>query len=123
MTINLNVNPKYTQYFLPSLSLQLLVENAVKHNVLSKEQPLVIDIFTTVGNKMIVNNNLQRIPYPISSSKVGLENIKSKYQLLGQSGFQVIEDEKNYTIVLPLIWNNSSDPQYLNIMESKIYST
>jgi LytS/YehU family sensor histidine kinase len=97
-----------------------LVENAVKHNILSKEQPLVVDIFTTVGNKMIVNNNLQRIKYPISSNRVGLKNIESKYLLLGQSGFQVIEDEKNYTVVLPLIWSNSSDTQFLNIMESKI---
>ncbi|MBK8502477.1 MAG: histidine kinase [Saprospiraceae bacterium] len=94
VTINLNINPQYTHYLLPSLSLQLLVENAVKHNILSKEQPLSIDIFTTVGNKMIVNNNLQRIQYPISSNKVGLKNIESKYLLLGQSGFQVIEDEK-----------------------------
>lgn len=123
VTINLNISPNYSHYLLPSLSLQLLVENAVKHNILSKDQPLVIDLFTTVGNKMIVNNNLQRIPYPISSNKVGLENIKSKYVLLGQSGFQVIEDERNYTVVLPLIWNNISDPQYLNIMESKISST
>jgi LytS/YehU family sensor histidine kinase len=120
VTINLNINPQYTHYLLPSLSLQLLVENAVKHNILSKEQPLVVDIFTTVGNKMIVNNNLQRIKYPISSNRVGLKNIESKYLLLGQSGFQVIEDEKNYTVVLPLIWSNSSDTQFLNIMESKI---
>jgi hypothetical protein len=40
------------------------------------------------------------------SNKVGLENIKAKYNLLKQSGFQVMEDEKNFTVVLPLIWNN-----------------
>jgi two-component system, LytTR family, sensor kinase len=102
--INLQIEKHYEPYLLPSLSLQLLVENAVKHNALSKSQPLVIDIFTTAGNKLVVNNNLQRRTIMVHSNKVGLENIKSKYTLLRQPGFQVMEDEKNYTVVLPLIW-------------------
>jgi two-component system LytT family sensor kinase len=65
---------------------------------------LVIDVFTTAGNKLVVNNNLQRRAIMVHSNKVGLENIKSKYALLRQPGFQVMEDEKNYTVVLPLIW-------------------
>jgi two-component system, LytTR family, sensor kinase len=102
--MNLQIEKQYESYLLPSLSLQLLVENAVKHNTLSKSQPLVIDIFTTAGNKLVVNNNLQRRTIMVHSNKVGLENIKSKYTLLRQPGFQVMEDEKNYTVVLPLIW-------------------
>jgi hypothetical protein len=39
---------------------------------------------------------------------VGLENIKAKYGLLKQSGFQIMEDERNFTVILPLIWNNAS---------------
>ncbi len=102
--MNLQIEKQYETYLLPALSLQLLVENAVKHNTLSKSQPLMIDIFTTAGNKLVVNNNLQRRTIMVHSNKVGLENIKSKYALLRQPGFQVMEDEKNYTVVLPLIW-------------------
>ncbi|HRH60446.1 MAG TPA: histidine kinase, partial [Chitinophagaceae bacterium] len=102
--MNLQIDKRYEQYFLPSLSLQLLVENAVKHNALSKSKPLVIDIFTTAGNKLVVNNNLQRRSVKAASNKIGLNNIKAKYELLLQHGFQVIEDEKNFTVVLPLLW-------------------
>lgn len=102
--INIEIDKRYNPYLLPSLTLQLLVENVVKHNVLSKNKPLVIDIFTTAGNKLVVNNNLQRRTINAPSNKVGLDNIRTKYELLKQPGFQVMEDDKNFTVVLPLIW-------------------
>lgn len=105
--LNIQIDKRYEPYLLPSLSLQLLVENVVKHNVLSKTDPQVIDIFTTAGNKLVVNNNLRRRTAKALSNKVGLDNIKAKYLLLKQTGFQVMEDEKNFTVVLPLIWNNA----------------
>jgi sensor histidine kinase YesM len=104
--LNMQIDKRYEPYLLPSLSLQLLVENVVKHNVVSKFAPLEIDIFTIAGNKLVVNNNMIRRAVKAPSNKVGLENIKAKYNLLKQSGFQVMEDEKNFTVVLPLIWNN-----------------
>jgi LytS/YehU family sensor histidine kinase len=104
--LNMQIDKRYEPYLLPSLSLQLLVENVVKHNVVSKSAPLEIDIFTIAGNKLVVNNNMIRRAVKAPSNRVGLENIKAKYNLLKQSGFQVMEDEKNFTVVLPLIWNN-----------------
>lgn len=103
--LNIEIDKRYHSYLLPSLTLQLLVENVVKHNALSKTKPLVIDIFTTTGNTLVINNNLQRRTVKAPSNKVGLDNIKAKYALLKQTGFQVIENEKNFTVVLPLIWN------------------
>ena len=58
--INIEIDKRYYPYLLPSLSLQLLVENAVKHNVVSRQKPLTIEVFTAAGNKLVVNNNLQR---------------------------------------------------------------
>ncbi|MDP4265003.1 MAG: histidine kinase [Bacteroidota bacterium] len=113
---------RYDNYLLPSLSLQLLVENAVKHNVLSKNKPLVIDIFTTAGNKLIVNNNLQRRTKKGPSNKIGLDNIRTKYSLLGQSGFHVMEDTKNFTVVLPLIWDNNVEKRWATIQAAKASS-
>jgi len=104
--MQIEIDKKYEQYLIPSLSLQLVVENAVKHNTISKTQPLVIDIFTTAGHKLVVNNNLQRKALKAPSNRVGILNIRSKYELLDQPGFQVVEDKKNYTIVLPLLWTN-----------------
>jgi two-component system, LytTR family, sensor kinase len=110
--LNLEVDKKYQNYLLPSLSLQLLVENAVKHNVLSKTKPLVIDIFTTSGNKLVVSNNLQLRTVKAASNRIGLENIKTKYELLDQPGFHILEDDNSFSVVLPLIWDKSSEEFY-----------
>lgn len=104
---NLDIDKRYYPYLLPSLGLQLLVENAVKHNIVSRQQPLIIEIFTTAGNKLVVNNNLQRRAVGTSSTRIGLSNIQAKYRLLRHEGFQVVEGEKNFMVVLPLIWNNN----------------
>ena len=109
VNLQMETDKKYAAYLLPSLSLQMLVENAVKHNSLSKSHPLTIEIFTTEGNKLVVNNNLQHRTVKAPSNKIGLENIKVKYDLLRLPGFQIIEDEKNFTVVLPLLWSNTTD--------------
>jgi two-component system, LytTR family, sensor kinase len=107
------VDKRYYPYLIPSLTLQLLVENAVKHNVLSKNKPLVIDIFTMAGNKLAVNNNLQRRTVKGPSNKIGLENIKTKYELLKHNGFQVLEDSRNFTVILPLIWDHPQEKKFV----------
>lgn len=113
--LQIETDKKYDNYLLPSLSLQMLVENAVKHNVLSRNKPLVIDIFTTSGNKLVVTNNLQTRTKKGPSNKIGLDNIKSKYELLNHSGFQVLHDEKTFSVVLPLIWSKVSDQRPVTI--------
>lgn len=120
LQLTIEIDKRYNPYLLPSLTLQLLVENVVKHNALSKSYPLVIEIFTTAGNKLVVNNNLQRRTVKAPSNRVGLENIKAKYDLLNQPGFQVMEDGKNFTVVLPLIWNNAAEADRLRVSESKL---
>jgi len=107
--LNIEIDKRYNTYLLPSLTLQLLVENVVKHNALSKSKPLVIDIFTTAGNKLVVNNNMQHKTVKAASNKVGLDNIKAKYALLKKPGFEVMVNEKNFTVVLPLIWKGPAD--------------
>lgn len=120
LQMTIDIDKRYLPYLLPSLTLQLLVENVVKHNMLSKTHPLVIEIFTTAGNKLVVNNNLQRRTVKAPSNRVGLENIKSKYELLNQQGFQVMEDGKNFTVVLPLIWNNAVEGERPLLKETKL---
>ena len=113
--LNLHIDKRYDSYLLPSLTLQLLVENVVKHNALSKNKPLIIDIFTVAGNKLIVSNNIQPLIVKVPSNKVGLENIKAKYVLLNQTGFQVIEDGNNFTVVLPLMWNQQKNSEVASL--------
>jgi two-component system, LytTR family, sensor kinase len=113
--LQIEIDKKYEQYLLPSLSLQLLVENAVKHNILSKTKPLLIDIFTTAGNKLVVSNNLQIRTVKGPSNRIGLDNIKSKYDLLNQSGFQILEDITSFSVVLPLLWSKATQQKIVTV--------
>jgi LytS/YehU family sensor histidine kinase len=103
--LNIQIDKRYESYLLPSLTLQLLVENAVKHNAFSKTEPLEIEIFSAAANKLVVTNTIKRLTVKAPSNRIGLQNIQAKYGLLRQIGFQVLEDERNFTVVLPLIWN------------------
>lgn len=116
--LQVEVDKKYYKYLLPSLSLQLLVENAVKHNIVSKSNPLLIDIFSTEGNRLAVNNNLQPKKIKMPSNKIGLANIRSKYELLKMNGYEVLQDSRNFTVVLPLIWNNNNDIQFAFVQKN-----
>ncbi len=115
----LEIDKRYNHYLLPSLSLQLLVENAVKHNVLSKNKPLMIDIFTTAANRLVVSNNLQRRTKKGPSNRIGLDNIRTKYELLRQRGFQVMEDGRSFTVVLPLIWDSNLGRDWASTLDEK----
>lgn len=101
--LRVETNPQYDACLLPSLSLQLLIENAVKHNILAKANPLVIEIFTRNDRKLIVKNNLQRRTIKVPSNKIGLKNIGQKYELLQQEGFSITQDDKSFTVTLPLL--------------------
>jgi two-component system LytT family sensor kinase len=106
--MQLEIDKKYHNYLLPSFSLQLLIENAVKHNIASRQHPLKLEIFTTSANQLVVNNNLQPKIKKERSASIGLNNIRHKYKLMQQTGFQVVEGERNFMVVLPLVWDNSS---------------
>lgn len=118
--LSVEIDKKYDHYLIPSLTLQMLVENAVKHNVLSKNKPLTIDIFTTPGNKLVVSNNLQLRTIKVPSNKIGLDNIKAKYELLNYSGFQVLKDQKTFSVVLPLIWSKTADEKIISLDKKQL---
>lgn len=88
--------------YLPPYSLQLLVENAVKHNVATRTRPLQIHIYTKEGNLQVVNN-LQKKKGNILSNKVGLSNITENYKLLMDKDPQFYETENEFVVILPLI--------------------
>jgi two-component system, LytTR family, sensor kinase len=103
--LDLMVQPEHEAFLLPSHTLQLLVENAVKHNIIRKSQPLHVQIFTT-ASQLTVRNNLQRKTSRVLSNKVGLLNIATKFRLLQQPGIQIQETEREFAVTIPLIKTN-----------------
>jgi two-component system, LytTR family, sensor kinase len=94
-------------YYIAPATLQLLIENAIKHNIVSKKNPLDIKIYIENGkpdvNKIVVENNLQPKPVQEVSTKLGLKNIKSRYTFLaGRESVEVIA-EPNFIVKVPLI--------------------
>ncbi|MBF9141924.1 sensor histidine kinase [Hymenobacter properus] len=105
--LSVNVEPSLRQHRLPPLTLQLLVENAVKHNVILPHRPLLIDIATTAQGRLRVRNNLQKKAARaggFESTGIGLANIQARYQLLTPAEQPVIEADSSYfTVTLPLL--------------------
>jgi hypothetical protein len=92
-------------YMLPPLSLQLLVENAIKHNTISHSHPLHIQIHFDFDEKtVLVKNNIQQKRNIIKTGK-GLLHLKKKFQLLGLKGVEVIDDAetKEFTVKVPFV--------------------
>jgi two-component system LytT family sensor kinase len=88
---------------IPPITLQLLIENAIKHNVASAAQPLHICIYLDKQGELTVSNNVQRIPNNIPSTKLGLENIRNRYRILSDQGPEIKEENGLFMVMLPLL--------------------
>lgn len=84
------------------LSLQLLLENAVKHNIVTEKNPLHIKIYEDQGN-LIVENNLQIKQIVKKSSGVGLNNIMQRYKLLSKRKVIINQQADSFAIALPML--------------------
>lgn len=87
---------------LPKMSIQLLIENAVKHNEISNRHPLSIEVRTN-NDSIEVSNRLQLRRGTVSSTGIGLSNLSNRYKLLYKKDIEIIETDDTFTVVLPLI--------------------
>lgn len=100
--VNIEIDIVYMNKSIAALSLQLLVENAIKHNEISRDYPLIIDI--NIENEFIVVSNMKRKHlHEVVSTKIGLNNIKNRYELLSKKQIEIIESDDKFTVKLPLI--------------------
>jgi two-component system LytT family sensor kinase len=92
------------KYRIAPLTLQLLIENCVKHNRMSEKEPLIVAIFIK-GDYLIVVNPVRRRTEikKMTSTGIGLANIKKRYQLLTKNPVQIDQDEELFTVKIPLI--------------------
>ena len=88
---------------LPPMALQLLFENAIKHNEVSKEHPLLVTISTENEAYIVVSNNFQPRRNPEKSSKTGLENLRKQYEFFTEKRVVIEETKTHFIVKLPLI--------------------
>jgi hypothetical protein len=97
-----HIAPEILQKKIAPLSLQMLIENAIKHNIISKDKPLTIDIFAD-DHTLAVQNNLQEKKTFYKSTKVGLENIKNRYALLSKKDIFIEKNQDFFRVEIPLL--------------------
>lgn len=93
------------EYMLP-MSIQVLVENAIKHNLASRESPLIICI-DRKDNKILVSNNIQtnkdNVTKPSFSLGMGLQNLQQRYIIETGTGIDIRESNTEFTVYVPII--------------------
>jgi len=104
LDITIDVPPEKLKKGIVPLSLQILMENAIKHNIVSEEKPLRVNVFAENGN-LVVSNNLQKKNQVNESTGIGLDNIRNRCRLMGSGQMEVTENGSSFTVSIPLIEN------------------
>ncbi|MCF8357120.1 MAG: histidine kinase [Prolixibacteraceae bacterium] len=91
----------YSYHILP-VSLQLLIENAIKHNMATHEKPLKINIYIE-GQNIVVKNNIQKIASRVVSTNIGLKNLTERVKLVTGEEVIIEETEREFLVKVPLL--------------------
>ena len=102
--LNVHISVDDTSINVVPLALQMLMENAIKHNIVSEEEPLTIKVYSENGF-LVVENDLQRkaLVHGEASSGVGLLNVCKRYQFLSSEKVQIIEANRKFVVKLPVV--------------------
>ncbi len=103
LRVNFSIDQSLLAHSVAPLTLQMLVENAVKHNIVSSSKPLSVDIYVENGKSLIVRNTLQRKRQDQNSLKSGLDNIRQRYSHLSDREVDIIETREHFLVALPLL--------------------
>ena len=102
LEIKIEIDAKKLNNYIPPLSLQMLVENAIKHNIVSEKNPLKISI-TDKNNYLIVKNNIQLKDNMVESTKIGLKNLTERYKHISDSTPEFYIKNNEYIAEIPLL--------------------
>ncbi len=103
LRVEWNIDDKCLDYYVIPSGVQILVENAIKHNIVSARVPLTIRI-STEGHQVVVDNRIQlREDSKSGSTGVGLDNLMEQYRMLFGKDIDIVSKEGHFTVSLPLI--------------------
>ena len=101
LKIKLNIDEKYYHYALPPLVLQMLVENCIKHNIISKSKPLEVILYVK-DESVFIENNIQKRE-DVSSTGNGLRNITERYNFLTTKNVEIKQTNSKFTVSVPIV--------------------
>ena len=107
ISMHLSIDQEYNELLIPPLTLQLLVENAVKHNRIQAENPLLIELLAAPGNKLVVRNNVSVKEGKSDSTGIGLQNIYARYKMLNLPVPVIEKGEIAFAVIIPLAIPNA----------------
>ena len=103
LTVEIDIPQRYENHCIVPVALQMLIENAIKHNISSKNHPLLIRVFIDADNRLVVRNNLQPKLEKEPSTRIGLDNIARRYQFAGRQSIAIEREPEFFTVRLPLL--------------------
>ena len=102
LKVEWNISQDALNQLIVPMSLQLLLENAIKHNVVSKANPLIIKIKAS-DDQVKVENKLQAKSTQLPSTKLGLKNIEKRYELISNKSIKILNNGSEFSVALPLL--------------------
>ncbi|WP_300284274.1 histidine kinase [uncultured Alistipes sp.] len=99
---DMDIDERYRNWKLPVLSLQPLIENAVKHNCITQTRPFRISLRTQDGKLIVSNPSIPKIDAP-EKTGIGLKNLSSRYQLLLARDVRIVHTGEEFRVELPLV--------------------
>ncbi len=102
LKVQWNVSEGAKEQMIIPMSLQLLLENAVKHNVISKAKPLLVSVDVVKG-QLVVSNKIQPKSTQLPTTKLGLKNIESRYKLISDKEVVITKNDGHFRVKLPLL--------------------
>ncbi|MEX0359571.1 MAG: sensor histidine kinase, partial [Allomuricauda sp.] len=115
VVIKSEIQKSSEQFLIPTLSVQMLVENALKHNYYSKEKPLEIQISTIGNDALAVRNNLRKRKLKEETTQLGLKNIKKRYSYYTNKQVLVREESDFFEVIIPLLDKEVTDMNLIAI--------
>jgi sensor histidine kinase YesM len=102
LAISVEVKKEDLARLIPPMAVQILIENAIKHNEASSEHPLTISVYSA-EEKLVVTNNLQLRHQHEPGSQTGLQNIRARYRFFTDRPVEVLEENNSFIVKIPLL--------------------